>query len=67
MIISLSSDMAELQALITELSQPTYIKNNAGKMLVDKKPDGAKSPNRADAVMIRFAPKQREPKGWFDL
>ena len=66
-IISFSSGLAELQPLLTELSQPTYLKNSIGKMLVDKKPDGAKSPNRADGVMMRFAPKQREPVGFFDL
>lgn len=43
------------QKLVTELSQPTRTFNALGKMLVDKKPDGLKSPNLADAAMIRFA------------
>lgn len=57
-IISLSSEdlaKAELEALVTELSQPTYTKNGAGKILVNKQPDGASSPNRADSVMICFS------------
>jgi hypothetical protein len=28
-------------------------------MLVDKTPDGMRSPNYADSVMIRFAPRKR--------
>ena len=54
-IISLSPDMSLLQKLITELSQPTYSVNGAGKILIDKKPDGVKSPNLGDAVMIKFS------------
>ena len=30
-------------------------KNGAGKILVNKQPDGALSPNRADSVMICFS------------
>lgn len=55
-LISLDSSMENLGKLTTELSQPTYSKSATGKVLVDKKPDGAKSPNLADAVMILFAP-----------
>ena len=54
-IISLSGSMQHLQKLITELSQPTYSINGAGKIVVDKAPDGVKSPNLADSVMIRFS------------
>ena len=42
--------------MIGELSQPTYKVNQVGKIVVDKSPDGARSPNLADALMIRFAP-----------
>ena len=55
-IISLSSGLKELPQLIQELSQPTYHLNLAGKVLIDKTPDGARSPNLADAVMIAFSP-----------
>lgn len=51
-IISLSPKMPNIQRLITELSQPTYSINGAGKILIDKKPDGVKSPNMGDSVMI---------------
>ncbi len=55
-IISLSSGLPELAKLLGELSQPTYTLNTAGKVLVDKAPEGTKSPNLADSVMIAFAP-----------
>lgn len=55
-IISISSTGANYQKLITELSRPTYSVNGVGKIVIDKAPDGAKSPNLGDAVMIRFAP-----------
>lgn len=55
-IISLSPDLPELSKLLGELSQPTYSINVAGKVSVDKAPDGTKSPNLADAVMIAFNP-----------
>ena len=52
MIISLSSKLPGLNKLCAELSQPTWGPNNTGKMVVDKAPDGTRSPNLADAVMI---------------
>ncbi len=54
MIISLSSEIPKrtLTKLISELSQPTWGPNMIGKMVVNKKPDGSKSPNLADAVMM---------------
>lgn len=58
-IISISSDGANYQRLITELSRPTYSINPVGKILIDKSPDGSKSPNLADAVMIQYAPEEK--------
>ncbi len=55
-LISLSSHIPHLSALCIELSQPTYTTNGAGKVLINKKPDGSKSPNLADGVMIWAAP-----------
>jgi phage terminase large subunit len=55
-IISISSKMKKKDKLIVELSQPTYSKSGVGKILVDKKPDGTKSPNLADSAMIAYAP-----------
>lgn len=54
-IISISSELKELNQLVIELSQPTYTKNTAGKIIIDKKPDGMPSPNLADAFMMVYA------------
>lgn len=58
-IISIPKDLPLRAKLVSELSQPTYKLNTAGKILIDKAPEGAKSPNLADVVMIHFAPSQR--------
>lgn len=58
-LISLNGNMPELSTLTSQLSQPTYTQSTAGKMVIDKMPDGARSPNHADTVMIRFAPRKR--------
>jgi phage terminase large subunit len=60
-IISLckTSIGADLTKLVMELSQPTYYKNGVGKILVNKAPDGTRSPNHADAVMMAYAPRKR--------
>ena len=60
-IISIPSDLANRARLCMELSQPTYSVNAVGKIVIDKAPDGAKSPNLADAVMIRFSSASRKP------
>lgn len=65
-IISISSTIPELSKLIIELSQPTYSQNNTGKIIVDKTPDGARSPNLADSVMIAFAP-SRKARSFFNV
>lgn len=57
-LISLSSEAGDLSKLCIELSQPQWKISATGKMMVDKTPDGAASPNRADAVMMAFAPKR---------
>ncbi len=58
-IISISSEPEEYLKLVTELSQPTFGESKSGKILIEKMPDGQKSPNLADAVMIAFAPTER--------
>lgn len=58
-LISLDSNMAGLHELKKELSQPTYSINGSGKMVVDKAPDGVKSPNRADSTMMSYWPRTR--------
>jgi hypothetical protein len=54
-LISIPSDLPYRQKLVGELSQPVYKSNLAGKMLIDKLPEGAMSPNLADAVVIAFS------------
>jgi len=56
-LITIPADLPNRQALCNELSQPTYSISTIGKIVVDKTPDGTRSPNLADAVMIRFAPR----------
>lgn len=53
-MVSIPADDYEL---IQELSQPTY--SSTPKITIDKKPNGAKSPNKFDALKICFAPRQR--------
>lgn len=66
-LISISSKIPALGKLTMELSQPTYYLNGAGKLLIDKAPEAARSPNYADSVMIAYAPTERVRKGFFDL
>ncbi|MDH0638207.1 hypothetical protein N5D52_14765 [Pseudomonas sp. GD03860] len=63
-IISISPTLPELSALTMELSQPTYTINQVGKVVIDKAPEGTKSPNLADAVMICFQPAARSLDIW---
>lgn len=56
-LISLSSDIPQLRKLEKELSQPTASKSVSKlKLIVDKKPDGARSPNLADGVVMCYWP-----------
>jgi hypothetical protein len=66
-IISINPRLAELLPLTMELSQPTYSINSVGKILVDKQPDGMRSPNLGDAVMIAFEPSSRAIELWEKL
>lgn len=59
-IISISSKIPKLYELVSELSQPVKKDSGTGKLMVDKTPDGMKSPNLSDAVMMAFAPRRRE-------
>lgn len=58
-LISLDSRMPDLHKLCIELSQPQRKLSETGKIVVRKKPDGAASPNRCDAIRILFAPKKK--------
>ena len=54
-IISISGNLPCRMKLMAELSQPTYAINQVGKILIEKTPEGTKSPNLADAVCIQFS------------
>jgi len=55
-LINIPSDINHFNELISELSQPTYSHNSEGKIIVDKKPDGTRSPNLADSVNMVYWP-----------
>ncbi len=56
--IFLSDAIPEISRIIVELSQPQYKTSSAGLYLVDKKPDGKKSPNFFDAILIARSPRK---------
>lgn len=60
-IISIPAGLPLRQRLCNELSQPTYSISAVGKIVIDKAPDGMRSPNLADAVMIQFSTVKRPP------
>lgn len=62
-LISLSSSIGELRQMKTELSQIAYHHTTAGKILIDKSPEGHRSPNLADALMMCMAPEPYRPTG----
>jgi len=47
-----------LDQIKVELSQATYSQSGQLKLLIDKKPDNAKSPNYADAIVMCYWPVQ---------
>jgi hypothetical protein len=55
-LISLDSSMPLLHQLMKELAQPTQGQGAGLRMIVNKKPDGTRSPNLADAVIQAFFP-----------
>jgi phage terminase large subunit len=63
-LINLEPTMEDLSGLTVELSQATYEETTIGKIKVNKAPDNTRSPNKADAVVILFAP--RKTGSWLD-
>ena len=55
-LISLDTTMPLLETLCKELAQPTRGQSGRLKMIIDKKPDGTKSPNLADSGMQAYFP-----------
>lgn len=52
-------DKKAFSKLCQELSQPTWSQNGSGKILIDKAPQGSRSPNYADAAMILYSKRAR--------
>lgn len=65
-MLSIDGTIPIAQQLVMELSQPTHAYSANGKTLVNKKPDGARSPNLGDAAIMAFSPKRPE-RGFFDM
>jgi hypothetical protein len=58
-LISLSSNMENLHELVEELSQPTIGYDGAGKVLINKQPEGTSSPNLYDSVAMNYWPVEK--------
>ena len=56
-IISIDPDLPELSRLMAELSQPIVKETATGKLMLEKTPKGARSPNLFDVVSYAFAPR----------
>ena len=57
-LISISSKIKDFHTLERELSQSTYCADGKGRVAINKKPAGTKSPNMADAVIMCLWPKK---------
>lgn len=66
-IFSINPALPELDELLAELTQIRYSRNGAGKIVIEKTPDGFTSPDRADAVMMSFAPLDQGLEVWAKL
>lgn len=56
MMISLPRDLSNIRQIEEELTQPQHKTSGTGKTMVDKQPDGSRSPNLADAINMAFFP-----------
>lgn len=63
-LISLPSDLPALRQIEKELSQAVSRKDGRMRLVVDKSPEGTKSPNIGDAIVMAFWPKDNDG---FDL
>lgn len=53
-LICIPGDLPNLREIRKELSQPTFLHDGKGRIIIDKKPDGTKSPNLADSIVMAF-------------
>lgn len=56
LLISLDTSNPLIRKLEKELAQPTMTHDSKLRMIIDKKPDGTKSPNLADSVVMGYFP-----------
>lgn len=60
-LISIDGALENLHQLTNELTQVIYKHDGKGRVVIDKKPAGTKSPNLADSVVMAFWP-VRKPR-----
>jgi hypothetical protein len=58
-LISIDSRLPLLHKIIKELCQPTASKGAKLKLVVDKAPDGTRSPNLGDSIVMNYWPMPR--------
>lgn len=58
-LISLSSEIPLIRKIQKELSQATMGQGSRLKLVVDKSPEGTKSPNLADSIIMAYFPVKR--------
>jgi hypothetical protein len=63
-LISLPSDLPMLRQLEKELLQPVSKLTSNMRLMVDKQPEGMRSPNMADAVMMAYHPVKSRATRW---
>jgi len=56
MLISLPRNLKNIDQIEEELTQPHHGTSGTGKTMVDKQPNGSRSPNLADAINMAFYP-----------
>jgi phage terminase large subunit len=56
-LIVIDGSLEYIHELTSELSRPVFAYDGRGKITIDKKPNGAKSPNMADAIVMAYWPK----------
>ena len=66
-LISLPSDLPLLRQVEKELSQPTAGQSARMKLMVNKQPEGTRSPNLADAIVMAFWPLEAAGFSWASL
>jgi phage terminase large subunit len=59
-LISIPSNLPNLRSIEKELSQPVMTRSSKLKLMVDKTPEGSRSPNLADAIVMAYWPVSRK-------